>query len=801
MRFAQEKSIDQKILIPSLIMIVLLAIISLLSYNVLKKQLFSLANSNNLLIEKSTLIDEVLIQSEQVRSDLIQISSIATGQTNRKETTQIHLKQGLSAINDLLGQIDQLSDLDKVEREKLDVMKKEFEEINRGLLTGDEAATNTLLVRIEEFIFTVQGLRDYQNALTVNIGTESIQRATKISTVVVSIGILVSIVGTLSTVMVGNLIISHPIKKTIDELQRLAHGELDIEIQYLDRKDEIGSMAKAIEVFCQKTNENVRLTEALKVSAERFRELFNNMSSGVVILQEIDNGSDFLIKDVNKSLEETSQVKKEDILENKVYEVFPGIRKTKFHQILEQVWLTGNPIRIPEFIYKDDRLNLCVDIYVYKLPSGELVVVVDNITEQRQVKQELADQQRMLSTLMSNLPGLAYRCLKDDDRTMVFASEGCTGLTGYPSTDLLQNKIPYSQIIHTEDLEYTRKRVKAGLESAGRFQLVYRIITAEGKEKWVWEQGAGFQAPDGTVFLEGFISDITERKLAEQALEDYSSRLEEMVNYRTRELERAQEQLVRSEKLAVMGQLAGGIAHELRNPLGAIKNISYYLNLALESPEPEVKEAIDALEHEVVSADNIINSLLNFARTKSVSKIELDTNAIVTEALYRVSPSDSQQIQVVSQLDGSLPPILGDYDQLVQLFCNLIQNAYQALEQPAAIFGKTNEGSLFIERNYKNDDGTENKQLIIKTFLDNNKEPGWICIAVTDTGVGIPSENLKKVFEPLFSTKAKGIGLGLALARILAEEHGGNIQVDSQVGKGSTFTVRLPIIKTFESLK
>jgi signal transduction histidine kinase len=228
------------------------------------------------------------------------------------------------------------------------------------------------------------------------------------------------------------------------------------------------------------------------------------------------------------------------------------------------------------------------------------------------------------------------------------------------------------------------------------------------------------------------------------------------------ELEKAQEKLVRKEKLAVLGQLAGGVGHELRNPLGAIKNAAYFLNMALEEPEPEVKETLEILDKEVAASECIISSLLDFARPKPLTQRKVNINDIVQGVLSRNNIPEN--VMVVTQLDEALPTILADADQLSQVFANIILNAIQAMP--------------------------EGGQLAIKTESLN---PWWMAVSFIDTGVGIPEENLKKVLEPLFTTKAKGIGLGLALSKTLVERHRGTIEVQSEVGKGSTFTVSLPI--------
>lgn len=273
--------------------------------------------------------------------------------------------------------------------------------------------------------------------------------------------------------------------------------------------------------------------------------------------------------------------------------------------------------------------------------------------------------------------------------------------------------------------------------------------------------------------------DTTERRKVQEALKEYSERLEEMVEERTRELQDAQEELVRKERLAVLGQLAGGLGHELRNPLGAIKNAAYFLNMVLENPESEVKQALEIMEKEVDTSERVISSLLGFAHPKPPTRRKVDINHVVQEALSRTRAPEN--VQVVSELGEGLPTLLADPDQLGQVFGNIIVNAVQAMP----------EGGRLVVRTMEERERGDRGSIAASPCL---------LVSVSDTGVGMSEEILRKLFEPLLTTKAKGLGLGLALSKILVEAHGGTIEVaspstelgTSEEGKGSTLTVRLP---------
>ncbi|MEE9352949.1 MAG: ATP-binding protein, partial [Candidatus Thorarchaeota archaeon] len=256
---------------------------------------------------------------------------------------------------------------------------------------------------------------------------------------------------------------------------------------------------------------------------------------------------------------------------------------------------------------------------------------------------------------------------------------------------------------------------------------------------------------------------LVERKRAEKELHQLNEELEDRVMARTKELREAQEALVQNERLATLGQLGAGIGHELRNPLGAIKNAAYFLQMVFEKPAPEVKETIDIIAKEVATSERIISSLLSYARPKPATRRKVNINDVIVEALSASSLPET--VEVVSQLDEGIPTMLADPDQLRQVFVNLILNALQAMPKGG--------------------------RLIVKSW---SPRPDSVNVSIADTGVGIPQADLDKIFKPLFTTKAKGIGLGLAIVKTLVDGHDGTIDVQSEPDKGTTFTVRIPVV-------
>jgi len=195
--------------------------------------------------------------------------------------------------------------------------------------------------------------------------------------------------------------------------------------------------------------------------------------------------------------------------------------------------------------------------------------------------------------------------------------------------------------------------------------------------------------------------------------------------------------------------------------LGVINNAAYYLKTVLADADETTREYLNIISTEVDNSEKIVSDLLDFSRVKSVDKEHISISDLITEALGEKPVPEN--IKVNQKIDSPSPRVFIDPRQIGQVLSNLVANSFQAMP-----------------------DGGE---LTITT----HKEKDNVVLTVADTGVGISDENLKKIFEPLFTTKAKGIGLGLAVSKNLVEANGGEIKVESEEGEGSTFTLMLPI--------
>ena len=280
----------------------------------------------------------------------------------------------------------------------------------------------------------------------------------------------------------------------------------------------------------------------------------------------------------------------------------------------------------------------------------------------------------------------------------------------------------------------------SGLDLAGRRK--------DGTEFPVEISLSYVQAPEGMTAM-ALITDITERKRVEA------------------ELVRQREALYQTEKLAALGTLTAGIAHEMNNPLGIITSRIevMLLDAAEQNLPPQMLEDLRVLHRATQRVAGIATNLRSFARQTPREHARIDVNAVIQETLLLVGkPLEADHIRVSTRLDPALAPIVGDASTLQQVLLNLITNAREAMESG---------GEIRIETGAA-------------------ERPGWVRVAVTDTGPGIPAEHLSKVFDPFYTTKRSGTGLGLSVSYGIVQDHHGTIDVQSVPGRGTTFVLAFP---------
>jgi len=349
---------------------------------------------------------------------------------------------------------------------------------------------------------------------------------------------------------------------------------------------------------------------------------------------------------------------------------------------------------------------------------------------------ELKESEAKYRDLFENVNDIIYTL--DVNGTMTSGNPAVTKVLGY-SPDELKGR-HFAEIIPKKYLKQTLKDFKTLLEK-GAITAETVLLDKQGREHWV-EYNSTTIVKDGKVVgTRGTIRDQTERKKME-------------------------EKLLKSERLAAVGELATMVGHDLRNPLQSIENATYYLNnelsrLSPSTPIPQKAiEMIQVLRDSVDYADKIIRDLQDFSATKKPMLKKTDINATVKETLSQIKAPEN--VGLITEL-GRLPRIEADKDQIKRTFLNLAVNGVQAME---------NGGRLKVST---------------------KKTKGFVEISFKDTGTGMSKKNMEKLFTPFFTTRAKGMGMGLAICKKFVDAHGGSIEVESEVGKGSTFTVKLPV--------
>jgi PAS domain S-box-containing protein len=388
----------------------------------------------------------------------------------------------------------------------------------------------------------------------------------------------------------------------------------------------------------------------------------------------------------------------------------------------------------------------------------EIIHMATDITELKRVQTELQQANARFYALVEGIPDIVY--LKDAEGRNLYVNKAYENFAGATRDRIVGKK---DGEIMPPDLAMQCTASDARVFEQGT-SIRIEESTTDKNGNLIWYETIKNPIRDTTgkiIGLVGVSRDVTERKRAEVLIREYSEHLEQLVEARTRELREAQEQLLRQERLATLGQLAGSIAHELRSPLSAIKNAAYYLRMQLRSLDDETREMVQILDEQVDVSARIIESLLDFARPKTPILKRVHLPYVIQAALEQCRIPN--HITLDWQVAPDLPDMLVDAAQMQIVFRNIINNAVQAMP---------NGGKLTIGVNVEG-------ETMVATF--------------SDTGHGIPPDALEKIFQPLYTTKAKGIGLGLALCKLIVEAHNGKISATSTVGKGSTFTVALPL--------
>jgi len=422
-----------------------------------------------------------------------------------------------------------------------------------------------------------------------------------------------------------------------------------------------------------------------------------------------------------------------------IKDLIPGFGKRGTHGKYQNVMRTGEPF-ITDVIVPHRRFgDIYLSVKAFKVGRG-LGIIVSAITARKQMEADLRESEEKYRQLVENVQEGLWGI--DRDACTTFVNPRMAEMLGYTVNEM-QGEQLFSFM--DERCKGTCKDYLERRKQGVREEHDFGFIRKDGTRVCASLEISPIEDDDGYyVGAIACVSDITERKRAGM------------------ELKKTHEELMRKEKLASLGQFAGNISHELRNTLATIGSSVYYLKTKLRDTDGKVQEHLERIKSSVDNATATIQSLLDLTRMKEPKLARLDLMDILSEAIDLGTVPG--RVRVIRGFPEQGIGVNADPEQLRMAFKNIVANAMEAMED---------KGTLTVTAHRAADGQAE------------------VCFA--DTGPGIPPQNSERIFEPLFSTKAKGIGFGLSIAKMVIDRHGGTIEARSELGKGATITIRLPL--------
>jgi PAS domain S-box-containing protein len=484
--------------------------------------------------------------------------------------------------------------------------------------------------------------------------------------------------------------------------------------------------------------------EELLKSEEKFRELMDNMHSGVAVYEATGGGADFEIKDYNRSGVKIDNIQREKVLGRRVTDVFPHVRDTGLFDVLQRVWQSGRPEHFSAGVYQNQRSAPSMrEGYVYKLASGEIVTVYQDVTQVKLAQKALEESEKRFRDLVENsLTGIS---IAQNDQVVYQNHEQERLLGPLPRAYLLAD----FEKIHPEDVAMVKRlsqridqRIIQSLETEFRFYP--KGIRQDGKDmRWVYCRALLTEYQGQEAILVNMI-DMTKAKELEHLL-------------------------IIQDKMASLGRVAAGMAHEIRNPLSGI---NIYLNTLKKlhhkrGSEEKVNQIMSQIQSASNKIESVIRRVMDFAKPGELKLAIIDLNDPVNEAINLSAVTIRKSgIELEKFMAENLPPCRADPNLIEEMVLNLLNNAAGAMKTMTA-----------------------DKKIVVRTVAKGDE----IILTIADSGPGIASDIKDKIFDPYFTTKPDGTGIGLSISHRIVTDHGGTLTVaDSDLG-GAEFQVKLPV--------
>ncbi len=499
--------------------------------------------------------------------------------------------------------------------------------------------------------------------------------------------------------------------------------------------------------------EHKQAEHALRESEHSFRELFDTMTSGVAVYEVKNNGNKFIFKDFNKAAERITGIKRDQVVGKNAEKVFPGLKDAGLIGAFQQVWETGKATHHPLSLYQDKRIDFWVENNLYKLQSGQVVAIFDDITDRKRAEETIRESDATLSSIFRAAP-TGIGMVKN--RIIKKVNEQLCKMIGYSRDELLEQS---ARMLYPSKEEFQRvgEEKYTMIQESGTGTIETRWKRKDGTEIDVLLSSTPLDPSDLSKGVTFTALDITERK-------------------------RLETQLLQAQKMEAIGTLASGIAHDFNNILGAIFGYAELAQMNL-SENNTIKGYIEQILAASDRAKGLVRQILAFSRQSKPEKIPVDIGIVVKEALKLLRASLPANIEIRKNVKSNQGSVMADQTQIHQVMMNLCTNALHAMEKKGGLLGVT---LAPVELNKD------------EAVAYHDLKPGrYLKLTVTDSGYGMDSATLARIFEPYFTTKEVGEGTGMGLSTVhgIVQDHNGAIKVYSEPGVGTSFHILLPYIE------